>query len=94
MMLPGMQKNTPESSETRPDAIDRKIRRFEICKKPDGAGVLTLAVLVVWIFQGVRGGGAFLRPPRLTRLLSYVATCGRRRSKARPKSLTKYFGNF
>ena len=24
---------------------------------------LTLAVLVVWIFHGVLGGGAFLRPP-------------------------------
>ena len=28
MMLPGMQKNTPESNETRPDTIDRNIRRF------------------------------------------------------------------
>ena len=28
MMLPRMQKNTPESNETRPDTIDRKIRRF------------------------------------------------------------------
>ena len=28
MLLPGMQKNTPESNETRPDTIDRKIRPF------------------------------------------------------------------
>ena len=55
--------------------------------------LLTLAVLVVWIFHGVLGGGAFLRPPRLTRLLSYIETCGRRRSKARPKSVRKYVGH-
>ena len=28
IMLSAMQKNTPESNETRPDTIDRKIRRF------------------------------------------------------------------
>ena len=57
--------------------------------------LLTLAVLVVGIFHGVRGAGVFTPPPpRVTRLPSYVATCGRQRSKARQKSSSKYFGYF
>ena len=44
-------------------------------------------------FPWSAGGGVFT-PPRLTRLLSYVATCGRRRSKARPKLVRKYIGHF
>ena len=35
------------------------------------------------------GGSVFTPPPPLTRHLGYVATCGRRRSKAHQKSLGK-----
>ena len=52
------------------------------CLNPRRAGRLD--------FPWSAGGGRFYAPPRLTRLLSYVATCGRRRrSKARPKALRK-----
>ena len=55
---------------------------------PRGAGGLDFP------WSGGGGGGRFTPSSRLTRLLHYVATCGRRRSKARPKALRKYIGHF
>ena len=43
---------------TPPIPLARRVRP----ETPAARG-LTLAVLVVWIFRGVLGGGAFLRPP-------------------------------
>ena len=52
--------------------------------------MLTRALLAVWIFHDMLGGG--VKPPLLTRLLGNVARNEKMRSKAGQKPLRKYFG--
>ena len=55
--------------------------------------VLTRALLGLWIFHDLLGGGC-LNTPRLSRLLRIVEQNGKRRSKAREKSFRNHFGHF
>ena len=54
---------------------------------------LTRALLGLWIFHDLLGGGVWT-PPRLSRLLRIVEQNGKRRSKAREKSFRNHFGHF
>ena len=55
--------------------------------------ILTRALMGLWIFHDLKGGGWLLRPP-VTQLLESVSRNRKMRSKARRKSLRKYFGQF
>ena len=56
---------------------------------------LTRALLGLWIFHDLLGGGCLnTPPPRLSRLLRIVEQNGKRRSKAREKSFRNHFGHF
>ena len=55
--------------------------------------LLTRALLGLWIFHDLLGGGVWT-PPRLSRLLRIVEQNGKRRSKAREKSFRNHFGHF
>ena len=57
---------------------------------------LTRALLGLWIFHHLLGGGGgvFEHPPRLSRLLRIVERNGKQRSKAREKSFRNHFGHF
>ena len=58
-------------------------------------GMLTRALLGLWIFHDLLGGGGGVwTPPRLSRLLRIVEQNGKRRSKAREKSFRNHFGHF
>ena len=48
----------------------------------------------LWIFHQLMGGGGLLRTPLVTRLLDVVARNRKVRSKARLKTLRKYFVQF
>ena len=55
---------------------------------------LTRALLGLWIFHHLLGGGGCLNTPRLSRLLRIVEQNGKRRSKAREKSFRNHIGHF
>ena len=58
--------------------------------------MLTRALLGLWIFHDLLGGGGVFEhpPPPLSRLLRIVGQNGKRRSKAREKSFRNHFGHF
>ena len=59
------------------------------------ASPLTRALLGLWIFHHLLGGGVFEHPPpRLSRLLRIIEQNGKRRSKAREKSFRNQFSHF
>ena len=58
-----------------------------------GMPTLTRALLGLWIFHHLRGGGC-LNTPRLSRLLRIVEQNRKQRSKAREKSFRNHFGHF
>ena len=55
---------------------------------------LTRALMGLWIFHHLLGGGGCLNTPRLSWLLRIVERNGKRRSKAREKSFRNHFGHF
>ena len=56
--------------------------------------ILTRALLGLWIFHRLLGGGGVWTPPPWSRLLVAVAKNERQRSKAREKSFRNHFGHF
>ena len=56
--------------------------------------ILTRALLGLWIFHRLLGGGRLNAPPPWSRLLVAVEKNQRQRSKAREKSFRNHFGHF
>ena len=56
--------------------------------------VFTRALLGLWIFHRLLGGGGRLNAPPRSRLLVAVEKNERQRSKARKKSFRNHFGDF
>ena len=59
----------------------------------DFLGSLTRALMGLWIFHHLKGGG-LTPPPPVTRLLDVVARTQKVQSKAHQKALRKYFRRF
>ena len=55
---------------------------------------LTRALMGLWIFHQLLGGGGCLNTPRLSRLLRIVEQNVKRRSKPREKSFRNHFSHF
>ena len=56
--------------------------------------ILTRALLSLWIFHRLLGGGVWTPPPPWSRFLVAVEKNERQRSKAREKSFRNHFGHF